>query len=364
MLFLPFQNVCLYQCGICVEFEFEKRYQCERHMLEVHSGFGYKCDRCGRIYNRPENHQNKCPDSTLSIVNRRTQTYTENEAREYTLFRERLSILINRVPRVISSNPTARQERAKENRRRSHLKQTTQPAKKLKPLKETNRQPTTYVPITEPISPVPLSLQPPSVPTAVLTSPSAAPLKTPDLVPAVTLPAPASKSPAVTPPVPAIQSPTVLGSISSSASWSSAPSTKAKEKPEPALSVMVEAEELQSVVGNEVPDHKDDSYTVQPAAGPSYNPTPVTQIRLQGLALSQQQRLYLNVGGTKFETSGSTLQADPSSLLALMILPSSPLKPYSVDNIYTYFLDRDPKLFHYILTYLRNGAELPLRCLP
>jgi hypothetical protein len=127
---------------------------------------------------------------------------------------------------------------------------------------------------------------------------------------------------------------------------------------------MVEAEELQSVVGNEVPDHKDDSYTVQPAAGPSYNPTPVTQIRLQGLALSQQQRLYLNVGGTKFETSGSTLQADPSSLLALMILPSSPLKPYSVDNIYTYFLDRDPKLFHYILTYLRNGAELPLRCLP
>lgn len=35
---------------------------------------------------------------------------------------------------------------------------------------------------------------------------------------------------------------------------------------------------------------------------PAYNPTPVQEIRLKGLMLSQQQRIYLNVGGTKFET--------------------------------------------------------------
>ena len=31
-----FQDICLYQCRICRDFEFDKRFQCERHMLEQH----------------------------------------------------------------------------------------------------------------------------------------------------------------------------------------------------------------------------------------------------------------------------------------------------------------------------------------
>lgn len=72
--------------------------------------------------------------------------------------------------------------------------------------------------------------------------------------------------------------------------------------------------------------------------------------------LSQQQRIYLS--------SVPTLQADPSSLLSHMVMPSSPVKPYSVYNIYSYFVDRDPKLFSFILSYLRNGADLPMTQLP
>lgn len=45
-------------------------------------------------------------------------------------------------------------------------------------------------------------------------------------------------------------------------------------------------------------------------------------------------------------------------------MPSSPMKPYSVDNIYFYFVDRDPKLFSFILSYLRNGADLLMTKLP
>lgn len=71
-----------------------------------------------------------------------------------------------------------------------------------------------------------------------------------------------------------------------------------------------------------------------------------------------------NVGGTKFETNVPTLQADPSSLLSHMVMHSSPMKPYSVDNFYSYFVDRDPKLFLFILSYLRNGADLPMTQLP
>ena len=91
---------------------------------------------------------------------------------------------------------------------------------------------------------------------------------------------------------------------------------------------------------------------------PVYHPTSKEHNRLEGMALAQ------NVGGTKFETSVPTLQSDPSSLLAKMVLPTSPLKPYSVDNVYLYFLDRDPKLFSFILNYLRHGMDLPLSCLP
>ena len=107
-----------------------------------------------------------------------------------------------------------------------------------------------------------------------------------------------------------------------------------------------------------------EEYTVKELDAPIYHPTSKEHIRLEGIALAQKQRIYLNVGGTKFETSVPTLQSNPSSLLAKMVLPTSPLKPYSVDNVYVYFLDRDPKLFLFILNYLRHGTDLPLSCLP
>ena len=91
----------------------------------------------------------------------------------------------------------------------------------------------------------------------------------------------------------------------------------------------------------------EEEYAVKELDAPVYHPTSKEHIRLEGMALAQKQRIYLNVGGTKFETSVPTLQSDPSSLLARMVLPNSPLKPYSVENVYVYFLDRDPKLFSF-----------------
>ncbi|KAK6175133.1 hypothetical protein SNE40_013656 [Patella caerulea] len=77
-------------------------------------------------------------------------------------------------------------------------------------------------------------------------------------------------------------------------------------------------------------------------------------LKVKGWALGQSQRIVLNVGRTKFQTSASTLQVDPSSLLALLVSPQSPMKPHEVGSIYTYFLDRDPKHFGLILNYLRT----------
>lgn len=48
----------------------------------------------------------------------------------------------------------------------------------------------------------------------------------------------------------------------------------------------------------------------------------------------------------------------------MILVSPGGVKPYSVDNVYTYFIDRNPQNFNYLLDYLRNGRDLPLDALP
>ena len=70
------------------------------------------------------------------------------------------------------------------------------------------------------------------------------------------------------------------------------------------------------------------------------------------LKTSQDHRVMLNIGGTRFETSESTLKQDPESLFFHLFSKDTPNR----DN---YFLDRDPAHFRLILNYLRCGCSLP-----
>ncbi|XP_041373456.1 serine/arginine repetitive matrix protein 2-like [Gigantopelta aegis] len=63
----------------------------------------------------------------------------------------------------------------------------------------------------------------------------------------------------------------------------------------------------------------------------------------------EEQRMVLDIGGTKFTTSRLTLQNFPDSLLA--ILSSTPKNNKPRDSI---FSDRDPAHFRHILNYYRN----------
>ena len=66
--------------------------------------------------------------------------------------------------------------------------------------------------------------------------------------------------------------------------------------------------------------------------------------------------IELNVGGTYFTTRLSTLTKDKDSMLAAMF---SGRHRVEQDSQGRYFIDRDGKLFHHILTYLRHDKLPP-----
>ena len=65
------------------------------------------------------------------------------------------------------------------------------------------------------------------------------------------------------------------------------------------------------------------------------------------------QVITINVGGTLFTTTTTTLTTDPESMLARMISTEVPQARDSKGNL---FLDRNPKTFEIILEYLRTGS--------
>ena len=76
---------------------------------------------------------------------------------------------------------------------------------------------------------------------------------------------------------------------------------------------------------------------------------------------TQEKRVLLNIGGKVFQTSRVTLKADPTSVFAVMFRRGCPFRPYARD---TYYFDRDPSHFRFILNYLRNGGYLDIMTLP
>ncbi|KAI8380393.1 hypothetical protein BD560DRAFT_432238 [Blakeslea trispora] len=69
----------------------------------------------------------------------------------------------------------------------------------------------------------------------------------------------------------------------------------------------------------------------------------------------QNEKIKLNIGGTIFETSLSTLRRDTNSLLAIMF---SGRHTVFAETDGSYFIDRDPSHFRLVLNYLRD-ARIP-----
>uniref|UniRef100_A0A8W8MH13 BTB domain-containing protein n=1 Tax=Magallana gigas TaxID=29159 RepID=A0A8W8MH13_MAGGI len=76
---------------------------------------------------------------------------------------------------------------------------------------------------------------------------------------------------------------------------------------------------------------------------------------MDSLEKMQRETIQLDVGGYNFKTTKKTLTRIPSKLSKLIAFKSA--------NASSYFLDRDPKHFNIILSFLRNG-KIEERTLP
>ena len=90
------------------------------------------------------------------------------------------------------------------------------------------------------------------------------------------------------------------------------------------------------------------------------SPLDEVDVFLQALQHTQEHKVWLNIGGVKYETSHVTLRNDPDSVFSIMLLPNSPFRPSG--NVF--FFDRDPSHFRIILGYLRNNCCMKKRLLP
>jgi hypothetical protein len=95
-------------------------------------------------------------------------------------------------------------------------------------------------------------------------------------------------------------------------------------------------------------------YTVAETPVNPYVPTNIDSLNATRHLSEIQKRVILNVGGKRFETSSATLTTIPEGLLAKMMSEGSSIKPYMNEGVPTYFVDRNPKFFDFVLDYLRN----------
>ncbi|CAG8455181.1 13396_t:CDS:2 [Acaulospora morrowiae] len=76
-----------------------------------------------------------------------------------------------------------------------------------------------------------------------------------------------------------------------------------------------------------------------------------------GNAEDVEGRIILNVGGVKYETRRSTLTAHPSTLLGTMFQQRNQTMLHPT-NGNEYFIDRDGKLFRYVLQFYRTNKVI------
>lgn len=381
-------QVTLYRCGLCNNHDFDRPFKVERHMDEQHSNFGYMCTECRRVFLRRDSKHKNCKigeegGKNLTFVCRNNYLFGEEEKEQYSKFKKESRKLVITIDNTCNANTNTdsiipakvnvkeKKEQKKEKKKRENKenkssdtcraerkrKHCDSPARSVTPvpesriivLKPKNRitaPPTnSYVPTLSPPTCIPELISPINSPKPVPhKSPSIATICLDEHTPSYIVTKIATTS--------TCNRINNVNSTEEKVPRSTTSSVKSINEEETCISLFAADEYVPAANSDDVREE------------PTYEPTPKHILQLKAMAECQKSRLILNVGGSRFETCVSTLQSDPSSILSYMVLKESPMKPYSVDNIYTYFLDRDPRHFVHILNYLRSTCNADLSTFP
>ena len=106
-------------------------------------------------------------------------------------------------------------------------------------------------------------------------------------------------------------------------------------------------------MGSSTPIPSSDSIPLFPYSGGTVDIEVAARERRQAEAQSSSW-VRLNVGGTVFATTKSTLCFDPTSMLAALFDPNSPFSS-TRDSDGAFLFDRDPTYFRVVLNFLRTG---------
>ncbi|KAK6178822.1 hypothetical protein SNE40_011319 [Patella caerulea] len=77
------------------------------------------------------------------------------------------------------------------------------------------------------------------------------------------------------------------------------------------------------------------------------------------MAANKGKTVILDVGGTVFKTSMATLKSHQETLFYHLVKEDAPIKADKKDGHFYYFIDRSPKHFDLILTFLRRDVGAP-----
>jgi hypothetical protein len=121
----------MFQCDICHDFEFEKRYEASRHIFEQHSGFGWKCLCCRKIFGRRSTQHKGCAEGSASTLKmavclRSTSETGEATQKLYNEFMESMDSKMRKVSRPRSGVVSGGH--------RSHSPDRSRPAKRRRSL--------------------------------------------------------------------------------------------------------------------------------------------------------------------------------------------------------------------------------------
>ncbi|CAG2184713.1 unnamed protein product [Mytilus edulis] len=358
-IYKDYATVTQWACSLCQHgykdlFVAARKTVVRRHLIEQHSGVSHRCDSCFRFLGRAEQRHGTCDARTQTTTLVVRQSGITGEEAKQVLIDFRQTVEEKILPRLLSRKTVVPGQKGRK-------RPSSEPG-----LNKTKKWQGQAIATTSPLA----RIAPPSPPSYVTSRTLATVVREPSPTPIEAEEAANSVSGA-TALNPSLASDVEDGEVVDQVSIGVGPQETLEVPSIPLPTIRVEEPTPQSpaVTRRPTQDRAEAAPAIEPARRVVWDHLAsqrVTDVKLAGWSDVQAGRVVLDIGGTRFVTSKSTLKMEPSSLLAEMVQEGSTMRPFRKDEHGSpmYFLDRDPAHFRHILNYLRLGSQWSSQSLP